>query len=145
MTFCHKNKKTSFLLQKRTITAFLSRKFMIMCLLIAYEDLLGSSIAPQVMPSCFEVRFNWTVVADQILIVWICHKSASNAFHDFSLVSQVWRNSHETWSLRGRYSVGQWWMKGWVVLPIWRPIQISPVPIPELTGGMEFGRIPPLG
>ena len=31
---------------------FLSRKFMITHLSIAFEDLLGSSIAPQVMPHC---------------------------------------------------------------------------------------------
>ena len=42
--------KTSFLSQKRAITTFLLRKFMITRLLIAFEDLLGSSIAPQVMP-----------------------------------------------------------------------------------------------
>ena len=39
-----------FLLRKRAITTFLSQKFMITRLLIAFEDLLGSSIAPQVMP-----------------------------------------------------------------------------------------------
>ena len=44
--------KTSFLSQKRAITTFLSRKFMITRLLIAFEDFLGSSIAPQVMPPC---------------------------------------------------------------------------------------------
>ena len=44
--------KTSFLSQKRAITTFLSRKSMIMRLSIAFEDFLGSSIAPQVMPPC---------------------------------------------------------------------------------------------
>ena len=44
--------KTSFLLQKRAITTFLSRKFMITRLSIAFEDFLGSSIASQVMPPC---------------------------------------------------------------------------------------------
>ena len=49
-------KKTSFLTQKRAnvtflsqITIFLSRKFMIMRLSMAFEDLLGSSIGPQVV------------------------------------------------------------------------------------------------
>ena len=37
---------------KRAITAFLSRKSMITRLSIAFEDFLGSSIAPQVMPPC---------------------------------------------------------------------------------------------
>ena len=39
--------------QKRTITTFLSRKFMITRSSIAFEDFLGSSIAPQVMPPWF--------------------------------------------------------------------------------------------
>ena len=50
MTFCHKNKKTSFLWRKRAITSFLSQKFMITRLSIAFEDFPGSSIASQVMP-----------------------------------------------------------------------------------------------
>ena len=44
---------TTFLSRKRAITTFLSRKFMITRLSIAFEDLLGSLIAPQVMPHCF--------------------------------------------------------------------------------------------
>ena len=36
--------------RKRAITAFLSQKSMITRLSIAFEDFLGSSIAPQVMP-----------------------------------------------------------------------------------------------
>ena len=36
--------------RKRAITTFLSRKFMITRLSIAFEDFLGSSIASQVMP-----------------------------------------------------------------------------------------------
>ena len=44
--------KTSFLSRKRAITTFLSRKSMITRLSIAFEDFLGSSIAPQVMPPC---------------------------------------------------------------------------------------------
>ena len=36
--------------RKRAITTFLSRKFMITRSSIAFEDFLGSSIAPQVMP-----------------------------------------------------------------------------------------------
>ena len=42
--------KPSFLSRKRAITPFLSRKFMITRSSIAFEDFLGSSIAPQVMP-----------------------------------------------------------------------------------------------
>ena len=38
--------------QKRAITTFLSRKSMITRLSIAFEDFLGSPIAPQVMPPC---------------------------------------------------------------------------------------------
>ena len=38
--------------RKRAITPFLSRKFMITRSSIAFEDFLGSSIAPQVMPPC---------------------------------------------------------------------------------------------
>ena len=38
--------------QKRAIATFLSQKFMITCSSIAFEDFLGSSIAPQVMPPC---------------------------------------------------------------------------------------------
>ena len=41
---------TTFLSRKRAITTFLSRKFMITRSSIAFEDFLGSSIAPQVMP-----------------------------------------------------------------------------------------------
>ena len=50
MTFCHKNEKPQFLSRKHAVTAFLSRKFMITRSLIAFEDLLASSIAPQVAP-----------------------------------------------------------------------------------------------
>ena len=42
--------KTSFLSRKRANTTFLSRKFMITHSSIAFEDFLGSSIAPQVRP-----------------------------------------------------------------------------------------------
>ena len=42
--------ENNFLLRKRAITSFLSRKFMITRSSIAFEDFLGSSIAPQVMP-----------------------------------------------------------------------------------------------
>merc|ERR1712012_1442200 len=45
---------TTFLSQKRAITTFLSRKFMITLSSIAFEDFLGSSIAPQVMPPCWK-------------------------------------------------------------------------------------------
>ena len=38
--------------RKRAITTFLSQKFMITRLSIAFEDFLGSSIAPQDMPPC---------------------------------------------------------------------------------------------
>ena len=48
--FVIKIKITSFWLRKRAITTLLSRKFIITRLSIAFEDLLGSSIAPQVMP-----------------------------------------------------------------------------------------------
>ena len=49
--------KTSFLSRKRAITTFLSQKFMIMQLLMAFEGLLGSSIAPQVMTLYIEDNF----------------------------------------------------------------------------------------
>ena len=39
--------------RKCAITTFLSRKFMITRPSIAFEDFLGSSIAPQVMPPCY--------------------------------------------------------------------------------------------
>ena len=42
--------------RKRAITTFLSRKSMITRLSIASGDFLGSSIAPQVMPPCTELR-----------------------------------------------------------------------------------------
>ena len=45
-----KETKTSFLSRKCAIMIFLSQKSMITCLSIAFEDFLGSSIAPQVMP-----------------------------------------------------------------------------------------------
>ena len=54
MTFCHKNKKHNFF-ANCAITTFLSRKFMITRSSIAFENFLGSSIAPQVMPP-------WTVL-----------------------------------------------------------------------------------
>ena len=44
--------KRKILLRKRTITTFLSRKFIITRSSIAFEDFLGSSKAPQVMPPC---------------------------------------------------------------------------------------------
>ena len=44
--------KPPFLLQKRAITMFLPPKFMITRSSIAFEDFVGSSIAPQVMPPC---------------------------------------------------------------------------------------------
>ena len=42
--------KPPFLSQKHAITTFLSRKFMITRSSIAFKDILGSSIAPQVVP-----------------------------------------------------------------------------------------------
>ena len=48
---------TTFLSRKHAITTFLSRKFMITRSSIAFEDFLGSSIAPQVMPPCLQVRY----------------------------------------------------------------------------------------
>ena len=51
MTFCHKDKNIIFVAKTRHYD-ILSRKFMITRLLIAFEDLLGSSIAPQVVPHC---------------------------------------------------------------------------------------------
>ena len=42
--------KPPYLSRKRAITTFLSQKFMITRSSIAFEDFLGSSIAPQVMP-----------------------------------------------------------------------------------------------
>ena len=45
-------------MRKRAIMTFLSRKFMITRLSIAFEDLLGSSIASQVMPPWFGISLN---------------------------------------------------------------------------------------
>ena len=53
--FAVKKLKTSLLSRKRSVTAFLSQKFTITRSSIAFEDLLASSIAPQVMPHCSEV------------------------------------------------------------------------------------------
>jgi len=65
---------TTFLSRKRAITTFLSRKFMITRSSIAFEDFLGSSIAPQVMPP-------WAPV-----VCYIEHQKESK-----TLVSQHWR------------------------------------------------------
>ena len=43
---------------KHAIMAFLSQKFMITRFSIAFEDLLASSIAPQVMPPCLRQNSN---------------------------------------------------------------------------------------
>ena len=51
-----KSYRQTFLSQKRAITTFLLRKFMITRLPIAFEDFLGSSIAPQVMPPCLQLK-----------------------------------------------------------------------------------------
>ena len=48
--------KSPFLSQKRAITTFLSRKFIITRSLIALEDFLDSSITPQGMPPCRPLR-----------------------------------------------------------------------------------------
>ena len=47
--FCHKNNKEHHFVRKHAITAFLSRKLMLTRFSIAFEDLLASSIAPQVL------------------------------------------------------------------------------------------------
>ena len=44
--------KNPFLSRKRAFTTFLSQKLMITRSSITFEDFLGSSIAPQVMPLC---------------------------------------------------------------------------------------------
>ena len=67
----YKNRiKKTFMSRKRAITTFLSRKFIITRSWIAFEDFLGSSIAPQVMPSCvwhipgreypYPIKENWS-------------------------------------------------------------------------------------
>ena len=48
--------KPQFLSRKRAITTFLSRKSMITRSSIAFEDFVGSSIAPQVMPPWYRVN-----------------------------------------------------------------------------------------
>ena len=63
--------KTSFLSQKRAITTFLLRKFMITRLSIALEDFLGSSIASQVMPPCSGAK----KMFDTDLAIWILCKA----------------------------------------------------------------------
>ena len=57
--------KTSYMSLKPAVRAFLSQKFMITRSSIVFEDLLASSIAPQVMPPlCYSrgiVRFKGTI------------------------------------------------------------------------------------
>ena len=55
----HDISKTPFLLQKHAITAFLSWKFMITRSSIVFENLLASSIAPQVMPHWLKYQTVW--------------------------------------------------------------------------------------
>jgi len=57
MTFCHKNKKHHFFACMHAIRAFLLQKFVITRFSIAFEDLLASSIAPQVMSPCIGVEY----------------------------------------------------------------------------------------
>ena len=52
--------KPPFLSRKRAITTFLSQKFMITRLSIAFEDFLGSSIASQVMPPCIPKTWKYS-------------------------------------------------------------------------------------
>ena len=54
-----KSYRQTFLSRKRAITTFLSRKFMITRSSIAFEDFLGSSIAPQVMPPWPTLQGSW--------------------------------------------------------------------------------------
>ena len=58
--------KNIILSRKHVIMVFLSRKFMITRLSIAFEDFLGSLIAPQVMPPWLVVR-NLMVQGGEIL------------------------------------------------------------------------------
>ena len=51
-TECEVKAEQDILSRKRAFTTFLSQKFMITRSSIAFEDFLGSSIAPQVMPPC---------------------------------------------------------------------------------------------
>ena len=81
---------TTFLLRKRAIMTFLSRKFVITRSSIAFEDFLGSSIAPQVMPpwSTYEKRF-WqhkqVFGEDKILPMLFCEPEPSTMAIFYSL------------------------------------------------------------
>ena len=57
-------------MRKHTITTFLSRKSMITRLSIAFEDFLGSSIAPQVMPPWMSLSFTSRVCTLRLLECW---------------------------------------------------------------------------
>ena len=52
---------STFLLRKRAITIFLSRKFMITRSSIAFEDFLGSLITPKVMPPWYTHKFIYSI------------------------------------------------------------------------------------
>ena len=65
MTFSHKNKEHYFLSRKHA--TFLLRKFIIARLSTAFEDLLGSSMAPQVMPHCLRQSMNYNYYLVDIL------------------------------------------------------------------------------
>ena len=87
--------------RKRAITTFLSRKFMITRSSIAFEDFLGSSIAPQVMPPCSgkeqPVLEKWTKsrLSQWLrrLTSWKSHKLI-NVIHGFSLESGIYSLEH---------------------------------------------------
>ena len=80
---------TTFLSRKRAITTFLSQKFMITRSSIPFEDFLGSSIAPQVMPPWCQVvpflSFS-SLRADfcQLLARWTGRPPSSSSLHIFS-------------------------------------------------------------
>ena len=64
MTFCHKNQKYNFCCENAQLRQFCRKNSM-----IAFEDLLASSIAPQDMPPCTRCNF-WLKFGKPIFEKW---------------------------------------------------------------------------
>ena len=80
--------KTPFLSRKRPITTFLSRKFMITRLSIAFEHFLGSSIASQDMPHWENTLFR------QFIWMWHFVSRRCDYFQFFAImISLIWNVS----------------------------------------------------
>ena len=75
--------------RKRAITTFLSRKFMITRLSIAFEDFPGSSIASQVMPPC---RLNWVFywLTNSIFATYNCLLAGTEKSHFWTRDRILW-------------------------------------------------------